>query len=56
MRKLIEALCSNACAGREVASPGSFTARGMIVDALKNMGLVPTLKTIPGSAGTNILA
>ncbi|MBX7115442.1 MAG: M28 family peptidase [Myxococcaceae bacterium] len=56
MRKFIEALCSHACAGREVASPGSFAARQLIVDALKNMGLVPTLQTIPGSEGTNVLA
>jgi|CXWL01.1.fsa_nt_gi hypothetical protein len=56
MRKLIEALCSDACAGREVGSKGSHEARKLILAELNAMGLRPTTQSIPGCEGTNIFA
>lgn len=56
MRAFIEALCSPACRGREVASPGSTEARRLITEALTEAGLTATFQPIPGCAGTNVLA
>ncbi len=54
MRALVEALCSDACAGRAPGTPGGDTARALVVDALREAGLDPHEQRIP--RGANVLA
>lgn len=56
MKDLIDALCSNECAGRKTASPGGRRAKGLIVDALRGVGLDPAEQPVPVSGGINVLA
>lgn len=56
MRKLVEALCSEACGGRRAGSPGGKVARGLIVDALRDAGLDPFEQAVPSCGGANVLA
>jgi alpha-tubulin suppressor-like RCC1 family protein len=56
MKDLIDALCSNECAGRKTASPGGRRAKGLIVDALRGFGLDPAEQPVPVSGGINVLA
>lgn len=56
MRPLVEALCSDACAGRAPGTEGGATARAHVVEALRAGGLDPETQTIPAHGGANVLA
>lgn len=56
MRELVEALCSDACAGRRAGSEGGALARGLVVDALRDAGLDPFEQSVPSCGGANVLA
>jgi len=55
-RALVEALCSDGCAGRRAGSPGGALARRLIVDAFRAAGLDPSEQPAPGCGGANVLA
>ncbi|MDO9016091.1 MAG: M28 family peptidase [Deltaproteobacteria bacterium] len=55
-RSLVEALCSDACAGRRPGTPGGLLARSLVVDALRAAGLDPTEQPAPGCGGANVVA
>jgi hypothetical protein len=56
MKLLVEALCSDRCAGRAAGTPGGRVARGLVVEALREAGLDPTEQLVPGCGGANVLA
>jgi Zn-dependent M28 family amino/carboxypeptidase len=56
VRRWVEALCSEECAGREPGTPEGAAARAVIVDALRAMGHSPEELPIPASGGVNVLA
>jgi len=56
MRKLVEDLCSDECAGRRAGSPGGAIARRLVVDALRDAGLDPFEQAVPSCGGANVLA
>ncbi|MBK6529468.1 MAG: M28 family peptidase [Deltaproteobacteria bacterium] len=55
-RALVDALCSDACAGRRTNTPGGALARSHIVDALRARGLDPVEQAVPRCNGTNVIA
>jgi Zn-dependent M28 family amino/carboxypeptidase len=56
LRTLLEALCSNTCAGRAPGTPGGEAARTLVIQAMREAGLSPSEQPVPGSGGTNVLA
>lgn len=56
MRELVEALCSDECAGRAPGTPGGRAARRLVVEALRDAGLDPFEQEVPGCRGANVLA
>ena len=54
MRKLVEALCSDECAGRAPGTPGGRAARRIVMDAFRAAGLSPVEQRI--DVGSNVLA
>jgi hypothetical protein len=56
MRELVEALCSDECAGRAAGTPGGVAGRGLVAGALRAHGLEPTEQLVPGCNGANLLA
>ena len=54
MRRLVEALCSDECAGRAPGTPGGIAARRIVMDAFHEAGLAPVEQKI--AAGANVLA
>lgn len=56
VRDLVEALCSDECAGRAPGTPGGALARRMVRDALRDAGLDPDEQPVPGCRGANVLA
>ncbi len=56
MRQLVEALCSDACAGRAPGTAGGRLARRFVRDALRDAGLDPFEQAVPGCRGANVLA
>ncbi len=56
MRTLVEALCSDECAGRAPGTPGGLVARRLVIDALRGAGLDPFEQAIPQHGGANVLA
>jgi hypothetical protein len=54
MRKLVEALCSDECAGRAPGTPGGLAARRIVMDAFRDAGLAPVEQRI--AVGANVLA
>jgi hypothetical protein len=57
MRSLVEALCSEATAGRAPGTPEGLAARAVVIDALRGRGLDPREQAIPGAnGGANVLA
>ncbi|WP_437677612.1 M28 family metallopeptidase [Sorangium sp. So ce131] len=56
MRGLVEALCSEECAGRAAGSPGGRVARAHIVEALRDGGLDPFEQDLPACGGANVMA
>lgn len=56
MKRLVDALCSDACAGRAPGTPGGALARRHVIDALHAEGLDPFEHAVPGCRGANVLA
>jgi Zn-dependent M28 family amino/carboxypeptidase len=56
LRALVEALCSDECAGRAPGTPGGKAARALVVQAMKDAGLSPVEQPVPGCQGANVLA
>src|SRR5687767_5536589 len=56
MRELVEALCSDACAGREAGTAGGLRARELVVRAFAEAGYETELQPIPAIGGANVLA
>ena len=54
MKALVEALCSDECAGRAPGTPGGDAARRVVRDAMRAAGLDPIEQRIP--TGANVLA
>ena len=54
MKQLVEALCSDECAGRAPGTPGGLAARRIVMAALRGAGLTPIEQTI--AVGANVLA
>lgn len=55
-RALVDALCSDACAGRRSGTPGGVLARGHVIDALRGAGLDPFAHDAPKCQGANVIA
>lgn len=55
-RALVEALCSDDCAGRRPGTPGGLLARRLVVDAFRAAGLDPSEQPAPGCGGANVIA
>ncbi|MFO0605487.1 MAG: M28 family peptidase [Polyangiales bacterium] len=55
-RALVEALCSDACAGRRTGTPGGALARRHVVDALRARGLDPAEQPLERCDGANVIA
>lgn len=56
LRTLVEALCSDACAGRRAGSPGGALARGLVIDAMRAAGADPEERPAPRCHGANVVA
>ncbi|MGE0786641.1 MAG: M28 family metallopeptidase [Sandaracinaceae bacterium] len=56
MRELVEALCSDECAGRAPGTPGGVLARRYVIDALRAAGLDPHEQAVPKANGANVIA
>ncbi len=56
MRALVEALCSDRCAGRAPGTPGGKAGREIIVNALAAGGLTVSEQPVPGCSGANLLS
>ncbi len=56
MHSLVEALCSDRCAGRKPGTPGGREARELVKSALQRAGLDPHEQEVPGCRGANVLA
>src|SRR5262245_26701734 len=54
MKRLVEALCSDECAGRAPGTPGGLAARRIVMDAFREAGLSPREQEI--AVGANVLA
>ena len=55
IRRTVETLCSQACAGRSPGSSGSEAARTFLRKTLEAVGLRPHEQPVPVSDGTNLL-
>ncbi len=56
MRRLVDDLCSDACAGRATGTEGGRAARRIVVSALRDAGLDPFEQAVPACNGSNVLA
>lgn len=56
MKDLVEALCSDECAGRAVGTPGGLLARDLVVRAFADAGYETELQPIPALGGANVIA
>lgn len=56
MRALVDALCSEATAGRAPGTPEGRAARAEVITALRAAGLDPYEQPVPGCGGANVLA
>jgi hypothetical protein len=56
VRELVEALCSERCAGRGSGTPGGVEGRRIIAEALAAHGLSVTEQPVPGCGGANLVA
>src|SRR5262245_35145565 len=54
MKTLVEALCSDECAGRAPGTPGGLAARRIVLEAFRDAGLRPVEQRI--AVGANVLA
>jgi len=56
VKRLVEALCSDECAGRAPGTEGGRRARRYVIEALRDAGLDPFEQEVPGCRGANVLA
>ncbi|MBC7171717.1 MAG: M28 family peptidase [Polyangiaceae bacterium] len=56
MRELVDALCSDVCAGRAPGTAGHREARRLVVEAMRGAGLDPFEQAVPAARGSNVLA
>ncbi|MCB9593297.1 MAG: M28 family peptidase [Sandaracinaceae bacterium] len=56
MKRLVERLCSDACAGRAPGTEGGRLARRYVIEALHDEGLDPYEQAVPRCRGANVLA
>jgi len=56
LRRRVEALCSEACAGREPGSPEGLRARELIAGELSAAGVSFIEQPVPGCRGANLIA
>lgn len=56
MRALVEALCSDECAGRRSGTPGGVLARSHVMSALREAGADPYELAAPRCDGANVVA
>lgn len=56
VQRLVEALCSDRCAGRATGTPGGIEARRIVVAAMRDAGLDPMEQALPLVRGANVLA
>jgi Zn-dependent M28 family amino/carboxypeptidase len=56
MRELVDALCSDRCAGRAAGSAGGREARKIVIDAFRDAGLDPIEQAVPRCNGANVIA
>lgn len=56
MQRIIEELCSPACAGRRPGTPGGLAARRLVRDALRDANLDPYEQPVERCNGANVLA
>lgn len=56
MKELVEALCSQECAGRAPGTPGGLRARQLVREALRAAGTDPIEQPIGASKGANLIA
>jgi Zn-dependent M28 family amino/carboxypeptidase len=56
MKELVEALCSDRCAGRAVGTPGSLQARDLVSGAFRGAGYEAEIQAIPAVGGANVIA
>jgi hypothetical protein len=56
MRALVDALCSERCAGRRPGTPEGREARAVVTAALRGAGLDPFAQDVPGCHGANVIA
>jgi hypothetical protein len=54
LKRTVEALCSDACAGRAPGTPGGLAARRIVLDGFREAGLAPVEQPI--AVGANVLA
>jgi hypothetical protein len=56
MRPLVDALCSERCAGRKPGTPEGRAARAEVISALRAAGLDPFEQEVPKARGANVIA
>ncbi len=56
MREIVEALCSDECAGRAPGTPGGDAARRTVRDAMRAVGLDAFEQPVAAAGGANVLA
>jgi len=56
VRELVEALCSEGCAGRAPGTAGGREGRRIVAEALAAVGLAASEQLVPGCDGANVLA
>ncbi len=56
VHELVEALCSDACAGRAPGTPGGDEARRLVREAMRGAGLEAIEQAVPAAGGGNVLA
>lgn len=56
MKPLVEALCSEECAGRAPGTPEGRAARRVVQEAWRAAGLDPFEQEVPGCRGANVIA
>lgn len=55
MRALVDALCSEECAGRAPGTPEGRAARRTVLEAMRAAGLDPFEQEVPGCRGANVI-